>query len=55
MLRLDAGEAAYLWTAEPRNVRFYEGHGFAVTWTARVPGGPPAWGMWRDPTTAGDS
>ena len=45
----DAGEAAYLWTAEPRNVRLYERHDFAVSWTAPIPGGPPAWGMWRDP------
>ena len=45
----EAGEAAYLWTAERRNVGFYEAHGFAVSWAAPVPGGPPAWGMWRDP------
>lgn len=45
----DAGEAAYLWTAERRNVDFYRQHGFAVSWEARIPGGPPAWGMWREP------
>ena len=44
-----AGEAAYLWTAEARNVRFYERHGFDVLWTAPIRGGPQAWGMWRDP------
>jgi len=46
--RVDAdGVGAYLWTANERNVGLYQRHGFEVSWTDRVMGGPQLWGMWR--------
>jgi GNAT superfamily N-acetyltransferase len=43
------GVPAYLETARPRNVVFYERHGFRVTRELRLPRGPQLWLMWRDP------
>jgi ribosomal protein S18 acetylase RimI-like enzyme len=44
---------AYLESTKEKNVRFYEGHGFAVTRTIDLPhGGPSMWAMWRDPQTS---
>jgi len=43
------GVPAYLETSTPRNVRFYERAGFAVTGEVDVPGGGPhVWAMLRD-------
>ncbi|MFC6884443.1 MULTISPECIES: GNAT family N-acetyltransferase [Actinomadura] len=48
------GSAAYLETADERNVRFYAHHGFEVTGEADVPdGGPHAWCMTRRPAPTG--
>ncbi|MFM7536088.1 MAG: GNAT family N-acetyltransferase [Acidimicrobiales bacterium] len=49
--RCDAdGVGAYLESSNPRNVAFYERHGFRVRWEARpVDDGPLMHGMWRDP------
>jgi GNAT superfamily N-acetyltransferase len=49
--RCDAdGLGAYLESSNPRNVPFYERHGFAVRWEARpVEDGPLLHGMWREP------
>jgi ribosomal protein S18 acetylase RimI-like enzyme len=45
-----AGRGAFLETANPANLAFYERHGFVVWKTARPPGGGPTiWSMWRDP------
>ena len=51
LARCDAdGIPAYLESTKPRNIAFYERHGFAVTGTiAPAPDGPPMWCMWRDP------
>jgi GNAT superfamily N-acetyltransferase len=53
LARCDAeGIPAYLESTKERNVRFYEGHGFAVTGTIDVPpDGPTLWTMWREPQT----
>ncbi len=49
--RCDADRVgAYLESSNPRNVPFYERHGFCVHWEARpVEDGPLMHGMWRDP------
>jgi GNAT superfamily N-acetyltransferase len=50
LTRCDAeGIPAYLWTATPANVAFYEHRGFEVRWTWKIPAGPDTWGMWRPP------
>jgi GNAT superfamily N-acetyltransferase len=43
------GVPAYLETAKPRNVVFYERHGFRVMRDLVLPRGPKLWLMWRDP------
>jgi GNAT superfamily N-acetyltransferase len=40
---------AYLESSNPRNVTLYERHGFVVTGTIDVAGGPPLTPMWREP------
>ena len=41
---------AYLENSKERNISFYERHGFRVTEQFEIPGGPPVWLMWRDPS-----
>jgi GNAT superfamily N-acetyltransferase len=49
--RCDAeGTPAYLETATPENVPFYEHHGFAVTGEVTLPRGPLLWLMTRPPS-----
>ena len=46
--RVDADHLpAYLESTNPRNVPLYERHGFEVTGTIDLPGGPPLTLMWR--------
>lgn len=40
---------AYLESTNPRNVSLYERHGFAVTGSIDLLGGPSLSAMWRDP------
>lgn len=48
--RCDAeGVPAYLETATPDNVAFYEARGFRVRGEIAIPEGPVLWAMWRDP------
>jgi ribosomal protein S18 acetylase RimI-like enzyme len=49
--RADAdGVLAYLETARPENIAYYERHGFTVSKQLEVPhGGPPMWTMTRRP------
>ncbi len=48
--RCDAdGTPAYLETATPDNLPFYEHHGFRITGEARLPRGPLLWLMTRSP------
>ena len=44
------GSAAYLEATSPNNKRLYERHGFHTQTTLQVPGGPPMWAMWREPS-----
>jgi GNAT superfamily N-acetyltransferase len=54
LARCDAeGTAAYLETATPENVPFYERHGFAVTGEVTLPRGPYLWLMTRRPRRDG--
>jgi GNAT superfamily N-acetyltransferase len=41
---------AYLEATSPDNKRLYERHGFHTQATLQVPGGPPMWAMWREPS-----
>lgn len=43
------GVGAYLESSKERNVDFYARHGFRVIEVVRLPRGPQAWLMWRDP------
>ncbi len=43
---------AYLETQKPQNVPYYERFGFQVTECIELPGTPPIWLMWRDPSAA---
>jgi GNAT superfamily N-acetyltransferase len=43
------GMPAYLEATSERNRQLYQRHGFEVTTTVRLPGGPPFWCMWREP------
>jgi GNAT superfamily N-acetyltransferase len=46
----DAGTPAYLEATSERNKQLYLRHGFEVRTTIHMPGGPPVWCMWREPT-----
>jgi ribosomal protein S18 acetylase RimI-like enzyme len=49
--RCDAsGHPAYLEATSERNRGLYERLGFHVTSQIELPGGPPMWGMWREPS-----
>jgi ribosomal protein S18 acetylase RimI-like enzyme len=54
LARLDeAGMPAYLESSSEKNVRFYQGHGFAVRGNTRVgTSGPELWLMWREALSA---
>lgn len=43
------GIAAYLESSKEKNIAFYARHGFRVTDVVRLPRGPRAWLMWREP------
>jgi GNAT superfamily N-acetyltransferase len=40
---------AYLESSNPRNLAFYQRHGFQVVWEDRPDGGPVMRGLWREP------
>lgn len=44
-----AGQPAYLEATSLRNRALYERHGFRLRSDIVLPGGPTAYGMWRDP------
>ena len=46
------GVGAYLETANPDNVAFYEAAGFGAVGTCREEGAPEIWLLWRPPTDA---
>jgi ribosomal protein S18 acetylase RimI-like enzyme len=53
LARVDGdGLPAYLESTNPRNVSLYLRHGFEVTGTIELPGGPSLTAMWREPRTA---
>jgi GNAT superfamily N-acetyltransferase len=43
------GIGAYLESSKEENIAFYARHGFRVTDVVRLPRGPRAWLMWREP------
>jgi ribosomal protein S18 acetylase RimI-like enzyme len=43
------GIGAYLESSKEENIAFYGRHGFRVTDVVRLPRGPRAWLMWREP------
>jgi len=47
----EQGWPAYLESSNPRNVTFYERHGFRGVAPIEPDGGPPLLGMWREPVT----
>jgi ribosomal protein S18 acetylase RimI-like enzyme len=48
--RFDAlGLPTYLESSNPRNLPFYQRHGFTVTAELSFRSGPPQWTLWRDP------
>lgn len=49
----EQGWPAYLESSSPRNVTFYERHGFTAIHEIVVDGGPPLLGMWRNPLPRG--
>jgi GNAT superfamily N-acetyltransferase len=44
------GVPAYLEATSPDNKRLYERHGFRTQAKLQIPGGPPMWAMWREPS-----
>jgi GNAT superfamily N-acetyltransferase len=44
------GLPAYLESSNESNLAFYARHGFTVTRELRVPGAPPLYAMWREPS-----
>jgi ribosomal protein S18 acetylase RimI-like enzyme len=42
------GVPTYLESSNPRNLAFYQRHGFVVTGEHEFAGGPPQWTLWRD-------
>ena len=44
------GMPAYLESSKESNIPFYARHGFAVMQELRVPGAPPLYAMWREPS-----
>ncbi|MDG4857552.1 GNAT family N-acetyltransferase [Streptomyces sp. T-3] len=43
------GRPVYLESSNPRNLSFYERHGFKVSSRMDFRSGPPMWAMWREP------
>ncbi len=42
------GLAIYLESSNPRNLAFYQRHGFSITGKPPMKSGPPQWTLWRD-------